>query len=199
MKIVIVLVVCILFLLVMPMVEVWLGRRLDVKESVYRRQMEDRINAGHTVAFKYRPWPSSLWAAMFFFVALTSGSSAIHGATSGSRSAFPLAICALISLAAGFPYGVHALKRDAAFTLSSEGIATGRWSIPWSEIEWAKRSVNPFHGPTRVVLTLKLKTQAPQFIFFRSSWLRFNIAQIAHRAILFELIQSKIGRSESVV
>ena len=198
MKIVIVLVVCMIFLLVMPMIEVWLGGRLDVKESIWRRQMEDRINAGHAVAFKYRPWPSSLWAAMFFFIALASGFAAIHGAKSGSRSAFPLAICALISLIGGFLYGVRAMKRDAAITLSSEGIATGRRLIPWSEIEWAKQSVHAVNGPARVVLTLRLKTlQVPQFILFRSNWLRLNVSQIAHRAFLFELIQSKIGTKES--
>lgn len=181
----------------MPMVDAWLGRRLDVKENAYRRQMEDRINAGQTVEFKYRLWPSSIYAATFFFVALTSGSAAIHDATSGRRSVFPFANFALISLVAGFPYGSRALKRDAAFTLSSEGIATGRWSIPWSEIEWAKRSTVGFYGPFRSVITLKLKTQVPQFIFFRANWLRLNVSHIAHRAFLFELIQSKIGTKAS--
>lgn len=53
-------------------------------------------------------------------------------------------------------------------------------------------------GPARVVLTLRLKTlQVPQFILFRSNWLRLNVSQIAHRAFLFELIQSKIGTKES--
>ena len=197
-KTLIILMPCAVFLLGMPVGLSWLGGRLDAKEAAWQQHVKAQIDAGFAVPFRYHRFPSFIGAVLFLFVALSSGIVAIRANTSAGVQPVLFALLAMVCLAGGFPYLRRAVSAAPAFVLSNQGIVRGRWSVPWSEIESASRSVVVSQGPTMYVLTLRFKTlQVPYLWFFKTRSMRMNISSVAHREFLVSLMQSKIAQIRS--